>query len=817
MFRLTSLATALLSLFMLSAPASAYEAITGPLGLLAYDKAKAYDGYTLFTPHTKVSSWIVDKIQDPGSRKTYLIDMEGNIVHTWKHDHPAFYAELLPNGNLLRAEKIAGSPVNFGGWYGLLREYAWDGKVVWEYKVSNPRQIAHHGFDRLPNGNTAILIWENKTYDEALAKGRDPKDKALSRNGMPAPGQGPDGQPLQGIWPDAILEVTPKGEIAWEWHVWDNIGTGPDQIDINWHLPLSMGYFARADWTHWNSVRYNAKTDQYAVNSRDFGEIYIIDRKTKKIVWRYGNPATHGMGKAPSGYHDDGDQVLFGSHDVEWLPNGNISIFNNGTHRPSANRSSVMEINPATNQVVWQYETKDHNSFYSDFQSAAQKLPNGNWFITSTNNGHLFEVTPDKQVVWEYNNPISTDDQAYCVKRDDNPITFAAPPIGIILLYFIAGKVRKSNKVTVPEIMGARYGKAASIIAALCVMLAYVGVLATQLKAAADIIVLLCASSGIEISHGLALTICTALIAIITVGGGLVSVAYSDAISALLMIGGFFLAIPFLIGVANSQGATLPPEKMTITGGMSGWELLGYFLPSLALMLGDQNMLQRFASAKNSDEAKKSNIGMFIGEILVIISIVLVVTQAAKLYPTLDVPSNVIFQVAVDYLPLAFGALVMCACMAFIVTTADSYLLSSATNLTNDIYVKYIRKDATDKQKMLVLRGTIIVFSFIAVALTLYFPTVLSLQMTAYTMYGAAITPAILFALFSKKVTPAGGMAGILVGGLVTIIWTLMGTPYGIQCAIVAVPASVIAILIVSAVTRCNDPKRSLEALYQDN
>ena len=56
MFRLTSLATALLSLFMLSAPASAYEAITGPLGLLAYDKAKAYDGYTLFTPHTKVSS-----------------------------------------------------------------------------------------------------------------------------------------------------------------------------------------------------------------------------------------------------------------------------------------------------------------------------------------------------------------------------------------------------------------------------------------------------------------------------------------------------------------------------------------------------------------------------------------------------------------------------------------------------------------------------------------------------------------------------------------------------------------------------------------
>ena len=395
-------------------------------------------------------------------------------------------------------------------------------------------------------------------------------------------------------------------------------------------------------------------------------------------------------------------------------------------------------------------------------------------------------------------------------------ITFAAPPIGIILLYFIAGKVRKSNKVTVPEIMGARYGQSASIISAVCVMLAYVGVLATQLKAAADILVLLCSSSGVEISRGLALVICTTIIVVITVGGGLVSVAYSDAISALIMIGGFFIAIPILISVANAQGAVLPPEKTTLTGGMSGWELLGYFLPSLALMLGDQNMLQRFASAKNSTEAKKSNIGMFIGEILVIVSIIAVVTQAARLYPTLDTPSNVIFQVSVDYLPMAFGALIMCACMAFIVTTADSYLLSSATNLTNDIYVKYIRKDATDKQKMLVLRGTIVVFSVIAVALTLYFPTVLSLQMTAYTMYGAAITPAILFALFSKKVTPAAGIAGILVGGLATIVWTLMGTPYGIQCAIVAVPASVIAILGVSAVTPKGEAARSLDALYQE-
>ena len=208
---------------------------------------------------------------------------------------------------------------------------------------------------------------------------------------------------------------------------------------------------------------------------------------------------------------------------------------------------------------------------------------------------------------------------------------------------------------------------------------------------------------------------------------------------------------------------------------------------------------------------------MFIGEILVIISIVLVVTQAAKLYPTLDVPSNVIFQVAVDYLPLAFGALVMCACMAFIVTTADSYLLSSATNLTNDIYVKYIRKDATDKQKMLVLRGyhhcvqlhrcgADAVFPHCAV------PADDGLHHVRRRHHpGDPVRPLLQEGDARRRHGRyPGGRSG-------HDHLTLMGTPYGIQCAIVAVPASVIAILIVSAVTRCNDPKRSLEALYQDN
>lgn len=100
-------------------------------------------------------------------------------------------------------------------------------------------------------------------------------------------------------------------------------------------------------------------------------------------------------------------------------------------------------------------------------------------------------------------------------------ITFAAPPIGIIRCISSRARSGKSNKVTVPEIMGAVTAKAPASFPAVCVMLAYVGVLATQLKAAADILVLLCSSSGVEISRGLALVICTTIIVVITVGGGL--------------------------------------------------------------------------------------------------------------------------------------------------------------------------------------------------------------------------------------------------------------------------------------------------------
>lgn len=380
---------------------------------------------------------------------------------------------------------------------------------------------------------------------------------------------------------------------------------------------------------------------------------------------------------------------------------------------------------------------------------------------------------------------------------------FAGAPIGMLLLYFISSKVRSSTKITVPEVFAVRYGDGAGIIAVICIMLAYVGLCATQIKAAGNIISLI---TGMDAN--MATVMASLGILLLTVSGGMISVAYTDAISALLMVGGFLVALPLLFGKAGGWSgafASMPADKLTGTGGLGVVAILGYMIPTISLLLGDQNMMQRFASAKSAEEAKKSNLGLFAAEITVCVLIILMCTAGIALYPSLDVPSNIIFSLAVDYLPFVLGAIVLVACVAFIVTTADSYLLSAATNLTYDVWAKYLHKGADDKQKIYFMRAAICVLTVLAVVLTLFFPTILSLQMTAYTMYGAAITPALLFALFSRKVTKAGGVAGILTGAVVTVVWTMaLDSPFGIASAIVAVPAAVAVIFLVSAVTGFN-------------
>lgn len=367
-------------------PAAAYELHEGPTGVTKYDAGKSFGGYTLFAPTVK-------------STTTYLINMEGDIVHTWESKYPpGLYATLLPNGNLLRSASLPDQPVKIGGAGGMIQEIDWNGKVVWEYTMNSPTEVQHHCFDRMPNGNTLILGWEKKTPEEFVKKGRKagtfPDEVTIKK------------QPVRDFWVDFVREVDKNGKTVWEWHAWDHIGTGPQQLDINYRLPAAVGAgYDSFDWSHFNTLEYLPKTNQILMNSRNLSEIYIVDKKSGTIVQRWGNPSASGQGAKP-GWYDDGSQQLFGSHHATMLPNGNLQIFDNGSERPEGNRSRVVEVDLKTGKIVWQYAAKGANSFFSFRQGAAQRLPNGNVMVTSTQQGHVFEITPAGEVVWEFVNPV---------------------------------------------------------------------------------------------------------------------------------------------------------------------------------------------------------------------------------------------------------------------------------------------------------------------------------------------------------------------------------------------------------------------------
>ncbi len=404
MKKLSALTLGLALAGLSAAPALAYEGFNGPLGVLTCEPA-AYQGYTLVTPSN--------------AKKAYIIDMVGNVVQEWDSEYTAFFAMLDPkNGNLLRHSN---SPDNkfapFGGQAGIFEEFDWTGKKIWEYNTVKPgEEIAHHTFTTMPNGNLLVLIWRHHSYQDAIAKGLDIEKpgRTILEKGLNV-----NGTVVDGIYADVIREVERgTGKTVWEWDVWDHIGTAPDQIDINAFCRLdSSPQWRGPDWTHFNGLSYNPDNNEICFTSRNLDEVYFIDYgKNEGIKFRWGNPANYGKGKKPERYSNDGDQKLFGPHACSWTSEGTITIFDNGYNRPSGNYSRAVEIS-RDGKLVREYKASmsgtSNWNFYSQTQSGVQKLPNGNYLLTGTNTGHIFEVTPENKIVWEMVNPMGRENKVY--------------------------------------------------------------------------------------------------------------------------------------------------------------------------------------------------------------------------------------------------------------------------------------------------------------------------------------------------------------------------------------------------------------------
>lgn len=383
---------------------------------------------------------------------------------------------------------------------------------------------------------------------------------------------------------------------------------------------------------------------------------------------------------------------------------------------------------------------------------------------------------------------------------------FAGTPIGIIVLYFfLADRIRGLARYTVPEILEIRYGAFARAFGGITILLAYVGIASYQFTGGGYVLNI---TTGIPVWLG---TIITAVVVIfLATVGGLISVAYTDAISAVIIIVGLLLALPLILGEVGGFGglfAQLPETKASWNGGLSIPQLLGFFLPLLLLLLGDQNVYQRFSSAENPETARKSAVGFFVGAVLVVSLVIVLASSAIVLLPEIP-PDTAILSLAGESLPLFLGGMLLASSVAIIITTGNSYLLSAAGNLVYDIYSRLFGRRIPEGRGLLYDRIAVAILGVLAYVLGVFFPTVLALQIYSYTIYGAGVTPALVAALVWRRATVAGGVSSILTGAVVTLVWELvLNRPLDWNAVLVALPASVLVLIVVSLLTS-NGPGR---------
>jgi hypothetical protein len=397
--------------------------------------------YKVYMPHLSANSAATTASTDSpatdynlfaplASKQTYLIDDDGDTVHTWNSDYrPGNAVYLLEDGDLLRTGKLPDDTpfADTGGVGGTVQRIQPDGTISWEYEHASSTYQLHHDVEILPNGNLLMIAWELKTQAEAISAGRDPS--LLS-----------DGE----LWPDHVIEVAPNdNSIVWEWRAWDHlvqdydetkpnygvVGDHPELIDLNYVSPGPQS--GGADWNHTNSIDYNAELDQILLSVRNFSEIWIIDHSTTTaqaashsggnsghggdLLYRWGNPQAYDAGSAA-------DQQLFVQHDAQWIESGSpgaghILVFNNGQGRSDGDYSSVDEIVPPLDgsgaytlsgsvygpaAPTWSYTAPTPTDFYAANISGAQRLPDGNTLVCDGPSGYFFEVTDAGQTVWSY-------------------------------------------------------------------------------------------------------------------------------------------------------------------------------------------------------------------------------------------------------------------------------------------------------------------------------------------------------------------------------------------------------------------------------
>jgi SSS family solute:Na+ symporter/sodium/proline symporter len=344
---------------------------------------------------------------------------------------------------------------------------------------------------------------------------------------------------------------------------------------------------------------------------------------------------------------------------------------------------------------------------------------------------------------------------------------------GLILIYFIAPRARKFAQFTIPDLLEARYNQTARVLGVIAVLFTYTAITSYQFIGGGDILHLV--FPGVTAQQGQ--FIIAGFVIVFTAIAGMSSVAYMDVAIGLLATVSLLVALPLLTHIAGGWArvqSIVPPSHFTVFGDFSGVQCAELFLPTCLLMLGNQSMYQKFFSAKTQKDATRAVVGWFIGIVILESVIVAIAVLGSALFPTGEVherPREILAFTAMHGLPRILGAIMVGAIFAKVISTANNYLFSPATNLINDVFVRYIRPDASNKSILLVSRILVVFLGLWSLWQSLGTSSVLKRSLYAYTIYSAALTPVILAAFFWKRATASAAVASIAAGTFVTVFW----------------------------------------------
>lgn len=406
---------------------------------------------------------------------------------------------------------------------------------------------------------------------------------------------------------------------------------------------------------------------------------------------------------------------------------------------------------------------------------------------------------------------------------------------GIIVVFFLADKVRKISQFTVQDILEKRYHPSARVLGSIAVVLGSTIIFAYQLRGMAFVLEFLFKVPqlwGIIITGGLILAF--------TVLAGLKSILAMDMLNGTLIILAVFIGLPIMLSIVGGgnigAGIThveqaLPPDHFSWFGGHDIIWAFGVFFPTFFLLLGESSMYQKFYSAKDGKAARNAVIGFFIGVVVVEVALALFALASsshpefAKWRDTHDAyiaaaesgaPASVletkweamtdavVYSEGVDTsrpediqasinradrlyrtrtdsinlasafeLPIWAGALLLAGGMAIVFSTGNSFMMAASTSFTRDIWQRFLRPNSSPAEIVWVQRILMISLVGFAVLILTVFTTVWSMALAAYTIIGCTLTPVILAAFLWKRVTAPAGVASLAVA-LVT--WVTMVT-----------------------------------------